>query len=102
MGAGGRLDIPCNLVSLGSSQLMACPCHHDHHSIGEPSADDLLAIACQREGLMQDDARALIHFLRRLSRKDTQSEVERKLADVHGSARSLCRRFLREHRSKAS
>lgn len=102
IGGGGRLDIRCNLVALGSSITMACTCHHDHHSIGDPSTDALLAVACQREGLLQGPVRELIDFLRRVPKELLRWQVAKAMDGMSGSGKALAKRFLREHRSKAS
>jgi hypothetical protein len=48
LGGGGRLDIRCNLVGLGSSIFWECACHQAAHA-GLISRLELLQVAGQRE-----------------------------------------------------
>ena len=81
MGGGARLDIPINLVSLGSTQQWQCDCHRAIHD-GNILRIDLLAVVAVRENVNQDDIRAVINLLRRLDDDAPAWEIERQLQDV--------------------
>lgn len=66
MGGGGRLDIPCNLVALGSA--FDCACHRRQHDGHEPLPHDLLALVAARYGVLQLDVENEIHRVRRLAK----------------------------------
>lgn len=99
-GGGGRLDVPVNLVALGSSQMMCCSCHTDHHAMKEPTTEDLLAIACQREGILQDQAIELLDFLARCPKEMLGWQVTAAMDGMRGSAKALAKRTLAELRRR--
>lgn len=67
MGGGGRLDIRCNLMALGSA--FDCGCHNNHHNGHEPTRDDLLAMVAKREKCLQEDVKRAITFFQRLPKE---------------------------------
>ena len=59
LGGGRRLDVPANLIAL------CRPCHDDAHA-GRIRRNDLVAIVARREGMRQQQIRALVERLRQL------------------------------------
>lgn len=51
MGGGGQLDIPCNIVALGSA--FECGCHSQQHDGHRPMRCDLLAVVAARYKVTQ-------------------------------------------------
>jgi hypothetical protein len=74
IGSGGRLDIPINLVSLGSTPNFACSCHTMSHNGKQPMRADLLVIVADRERCTVADIVDAVNFLRRAS-KDWSNAV---------------------------
>jgi hypothetical protein len=64
MGGGGRLDIRCNLVSLGSTILWECTCHQAAHA-GAILRLQLLLVVGQRECCLVSDIEEEVWLLRR-------------------------------------
>ena len=63
LGGGGRLDIPCNLVALGSSLLWECACHQAAHA-GSISRLQLLLVVGHRECCLASDIEEEVWRLR--------------------------------------
>lgn len=97
MGGAGRLDVRINLVALGSTLAFECTCHTDHHAGERPLRDELLAVASAREGVLQRDAEAVIHYLVRLSRKDNDADRMRKAEGMNLAQRLLASVILKEY-----
>lgn len=93
MGGGKRLDIPCNLIALGSSLGFQCTCHHDLH-VGHISPEDMLAVVAVREGVMQDSILAVRWFLMRLPKDATDGEIEYASSELTDEAKALLWRSL--------
>ena len=51
LGDGRRLDVPINLLSLGSTVHHECQCHSKQHATGRPSRREMQEIAAKREGM---------------------------------------------------
>jgi len=64
LGGGGRLDIRCNLVALGSGILWECACHQAAHA-GRISRLQLLLMVGQRECCLIADIEEEVWRLRR-------------------------------------
>jgi len=64
LGGGGRLDIRCNLVALGSSILRECACHQAAHA-GLISRLQLLVVVGHRECCLASDIEEEVWRLRR-------------------------------------
>lgn len=64
-GCHKQLDVPINLVSLGSSALFCCACHTRYHQEHKPTRIEMLAIAAAREGMDADECQEAIWFLQR-------------------------------------
>jgi len=64
LSGGGRLDIRCNLVALGSSILWECGCHQAAHT-GLIARLQLLLVVGQRECCLTSDIEEEVWRLRR-------------------------------------
>lgn len=76
-GGGGQMDVPCNLIALGSTLCFQCPCHTEIHA-GNIQRNDLLLIVARRERCLQGDIEAEVHRIRRLPKgSDYRCELRR-------------------------
>lgn len=90
MGSGGRLDVPCNLVSLCRT------CHDNQHNGKRPMECDLLLLIAHREKCLQDDVLAVLNMLGRLDKRPSSFAVNLALSNLNESARKLACRTLAE------
>lgn len=91
IGEGGAIDLPINLIKLGSSAIShvtGCYCHHESHCDGNELNKKFLEIVAAREATTVDDIKAVIHMLRWLV-KPTLADLEAGLAQLSTSARKL-------------
>lgn len=71
---GRRIDLPCNMISIGME--FQCPCHRSHHDGNEPTFEQLLAISAADHDCLQGDLEALIRLVHRMP-KINEMSVER-------------------------
>jgi len=70
LGGGKRMDVPLNLLALGSSIKMCCPCHTMQHQMNQPDDLEMFAMAAKREGctLTPDEVRDRMWLILRTPR----------------------------------
>jgi hypothetical protein len=89
-----ELTIRINLISLGSTQLFCCPCHHDI-GIGKIPASRVMEIVAAREKCNPEDIREVLYWMRRLI-KPTARQLEIALEDLSEAARMIALKELAE------
>jgi hypothetical protein len=99
-GGGRRLDVSCNLVSLGLGFWASrgeCTCHQDHHSGDRPLRCDLLDLVAARENILQGDVEAVLYLILRLDGKASRDRIEAAAEELGNDAqRGLYLRTLKE------
>lgn len=71
LGGGGHLDVPVNLLSLGSTPRFECQCHYNQHATGIPDRTEMQFLAAAREGMTFDEVLEIVWKLQR-ARKPTR------------------------------
>jgi hypothetical protein len=95
MGGGARLDIPCNLIALGSTRNWDCTCHEKIQR-GRIDSADVLALVARREGVTAEDVVAVRSLIWRLDKDASRERIvyEAELAELPGEAVGLLWRSL--------
>lgn len=95
IGGGSRQDMRINLIALGSTLGMCCPCHTKSHADGGVLNLQFIEIISERDGESKDDILSVMYLIRRLS-KPTKSEIEEAVESLHESAKQLAIKELKE------
>lgn len=80
----GQIDIPENLVSLGSTLGFQCTCHALNHSGHHPDRADLLDIAATRHGVAGTAIQEAVWRIRRLPKEAGPDAVDAILNALRG------------------
>ena len=89
----GASDIRCNMISLGSTPMMQCPCHTNSHSVCKPSRSELLAVVAKRERTTPEAIEEVVNFIRYILPKNaTVSVIESAMIDLSDEGRKLAQR----------
>ena len=93
LGSGRTLDIPLNLVSLGSTLNFECACHTRSHNYDGKQLDEIVA---SREGCAVEDVRDALWIILRIPTDAPVSVIEQELNDcINEKAAMLARRELK-------
>lgn len=95
MGGGNQQDVRINLICVGSTPMMLCPCHGEMESGAIDSSSVILKVA-QREGVLQPDIVTVMRFIRILSRHSTARDVARGTEEWNQTEKELLRRTFLE------
>lgn len=75
MGGGSVLDLRINLIALGSSLTLECPCHTKIHSEGKIHWEMLLQVVASREKTTPARIEEVIRLFQRLPKETTEDEL---------------------------
>lgn len=74
-GGGFRLDIRINLISLGRSEVFACPCHNLYHA-GKVSCEEMTELVAKREKVLPSELTDAIFCLQALPPRLLDGQIE--------------------------
>lgn len=87
LGGGKRLDISPNLAALCRF------CHTDYHA-GKIMYEDMLAVVAAREGVLQDDIRKVMQWIRKLPQRPLPYQLEEALKELSSTQKKIVEKVL--------
>lgn len=88
LGSGKRIDIPINLIALGSTPLFQCSCHTKIGD-GNIKAANVLAIVAQRECTLSNTITEVMDFIIRLPKGMTEIAILNEVMELPPKLRRL-------------